>query len=48
MKELKQLDQQLGVSPAMTVREAALYLNSARAHVFTLIHSGRSTIPKNG
>jgi excisionase family DNA binding protein len=40
MKELKQLHQQLEVSPAMTVREAARYLNSARAHVFTLIHSG--------
>jgi excisionase family DNA binding protein len=37
-----------GTSPAMTVREAAEYLNAARAHVFNLIHSGILPFQKMG
>jgi excisionase family DNA binding protein len=40
MGQPKELSQQSETSPAMTVREAARYLKSARAHVFSLIHSG--------
>ena len=39
---------QIGSSPAMTVREAADYLHSARAHVFSLIHSGVLPFQKMG
>jgi excisionase family DNA binding protein len=48
MKERKTEDECPATSPAMTVREAAEYLNAARAHVFTLIHAGILPFQKMG
>lgn len=36
------------VSPAMTVKEAAQFLNCARSYVFTLIYSGKVEFQRLG
>jgi len=36
------------LSPAMTVKEAATFLNCKRSHVFRLIHSGQVSYQRLG
>jgi excisionase family DNA binding protein len=48
MTELKELAWQSRTSPAMTVREAAHYLNCTRAYIFHLINAGVLPFQKMG